>query len=119
MQGGRDSPSISARKSILPQSARQPRHCLEARGFDRARKALLAGEHVNLTEDRAAWHTMLRAPDPIEAVAREHQRVRDFVQDADAQDKMEKPSSISGSAAVIGACDWRRTPAAAPVRAGC
>lgn len=74
---------------------------LNARGFDHARKALLAGEHVNLTEDRAAWHTMLRTPEPIEAVAREHQRVRDFVQDADAQDKWKTIIHIG-----IGGSDW-------------
>lgn len=74
---------------------------LAARGFDQARKALLAGEHVNKTEDRAAWHTMLRAPEPIDAVAREHQRVRDFVRQADAQGKWKAVIHIG-----IGGSDW-------------
>ncbi|MNX71658.1 Glucose-6-phosphate isomerase [compost metagenome] len=74
---------------------------LRVRGFNLARKALLAGEHVNLTEDRAAWHTMLRAPQPIKAVAREHRRVRDFVQDADAQAKWKTVIHIG-----IGGSDW-------------
>ena len=74
---------------------------LRARGFDQARKALLDGEHVNKTEDRAAWHTMLRAPEPIDAVAREHQRVRQFVQQADADGKWKAIIHIG-----IGGSDW-------------
>ncbi|PPA77698.1 glucose-6-phosphate isomerase [Achromobacter spanius] len=74
---------------------------LQARGFDQARAALLAGDHVNKTEDRAAWHTMLRAPEPIEAVAREHQRVREFVEQADAQGKWKAVIHIG-----IGGSDW-------------
>src|SRR4029079_15483011 len=34
---------------------------LEERGFDGWRDALLSGRTVNSTEDRAAWHTALRA----------------------------------------------------------
>ncbi|CAB3724752.1 Glucose-6-phosphate isomerase [Achromobacter animicus] len=74
---------------------------LHARGFDTARKALLAGEPVNMTEDRAAWHTMLRARQPIAEVAHEHQRVRDFVQDADAHRKWKSIIHIG-----IGGSDW-------------
>lgn len=74
---------------------------LTARGFDQARTALLAGDPVNQTEDRAAWHTMLRAPEPIECVAREHQRVREFVQQADAQQKWKAVIHIG-----IGGSDW-------------
>jgi glucose-6-phosphate isomerase len=33
------------------------------RGFDAWRKALFAGEKINVTENRAAWHTALRAGD--------------------------------------------------------
>lgn len=74
---------------------------LTARGFESARAALLAGERINRTEDRAAWHTMLRAPDPIEEVARERQRVREFVQQADACDKWKVVIHIG-----IGGSDW-------------
>lgn len=74
---------------------------LTARGFESARAALLAGERINSTEDRAAWHTMLRAPDPIKEVAREHQRVRKFVQQADAGDKWKAVIHIG-----IGGSDW-------------
>lgn len=74
---------------------------LAARGFERARSALLAGEHVNETEDRAAWHTMLRASDPIESVARERQRVREFVRQADINDEWKSIIHIG-----IGGSDW-------------
>lgn len=74
---------------------------LIARGFDQARAALLAGEPVNRTEDRAAWHTMLRAPEPLEVVTREHQRVREFVQQADAAGKWKSVIHIG-----IGGSDW-------------
>ncbi|MGQ0510504.1 MAG: glucose-6-phosphate isomerase [Betaproteobacteria bacterium] len=44
---------------------------LEERGFDQWRAALLEGAIVNLTENRAAWHTALRAgetaPDEVKA----------------------------------------------------
>lgn len=36
---------------------------LESRGFERQRASLFAGEKVNSTEGRAAWHTVLRKPD--------------------------------------------------------
>jgi len=74
---------------------------LASRGFDQARAALLAGEPVNLTENRAAWHTMLRAPAPTEAVARERERVRQFVHQADAEGKWKSVIHIG-----IGGSDW-------------
>ena len=37
---------------------------LQDSGFAQKRKALLAGEVVNVTEDRPAWHTALRDPSP-------------------------------------------------------
>ncbi|RBL83173.1 glucose-6-phosphate isomerase [Streptomyces cavourensis] len=74
---------------------------LEARGFERARAALLVGDRINQTEDRAAWHTMLRDPAPIEDVARQHQRVRAFVEQADAQGRWQNVIHIG-----IGGSDW-------------
>jgi glucose-6-phosphate isomerase len=38
-------------------------HLAEERGFGEWRDALLSGRHINDTEDRAAWHTALRASD--------------------------------------------------------
>src|SRR5690554_1529182 len=40
------------------------RALLEARDFSLWRDKLLSGQAVNNTEERAAWHTMLRAPAP-------------------------------------------------------
>lgn len=74
---------------------------LHARGFERARTALLAGDPINQTEGRAAWHTMLRNPEAIEPVAHQHQRVREFVQQADAQNRWRVILHIG-----IGGSDW-------------
>ncbi|KOF53908.1 glucose-6-phosphate isomerase [Achromobacter sp. DMS1] len=74
---------------------------LQARAFTHARDALLAGEPVNQTEDRAAWHTMLRAPRPIPEVAREQQRVREFVAQADRDGRWRTIIHIG-----IGGSDW-------------
>jgi glucose-6-phosphate isomerase len=46
------------------------------RGFAEWRAALLAGEHVNDTEDRAAWHTALRSASPPAEVAETLARMR-------------------------------------------
>lgn len=43
---------------------------LESRNFDKTRAALLAGEAVNNTERRPAWHTALRTPPDDPSVAR-------------------------------------------------
>ncbi len=48
----------------------------EDRGFAGWRAALLSGKHVNDTEDRAAWHTELRAPDPRDEVRATLERVK-------------------------------------------
>src|SRR3546814_21035543 len=37
---------------------------LAARNFSQLRERLLSGGIANSTEERAAWHTALRAPDP-------------------------------------------------------
>ena len=46
------------------------------RGFAEWRTALLAGAHVNDTEDRAAWHTALRSEHPPKEVAETLARMR-------------------------------------------
>jgi glucose-6-phosphate isomerase len=43
-------------------------HLAEERGFAEWREALLTGKPVNNTENRAAWHTALRAPDAPDEV---------------------------------------------------
>jgi glucose-6-phosphate isomerase len=44
-------------------------HLAEERGFTAWREALLTGKKVNSTEDRAAGHTALRAPNPSREIA--------------------------------------------------
>ncbi len=77
------------------------RALLEARGFARQRDQLLLGAPVNHTEDRAAWHTMLRAVAPSQEVALERQRVNDFVRKADSVRRWRNIVHIG-----IGGSDW-------------
>jgi glucose-6-phosphate isomerase len=51
-------------------------HLAEERGFAEWRDALLSGRHVNNTEDRAAWHTALRAAPPPPEVRETLERMR-------------------------------------------
>lgn len=74
---------------------------LKFRDLDGARKALFSGEAVNNTEDRAAWHTVLRDPAPPPAVAVERERVRAFVQRADTERRWRHIVHIG-----IGGSDW-------------
>ncbi|PTN48406.1 glucose-6-phosphate isomerase, partial [Achromobacter xylosoxidans] len=54
---------------------------LEQQGFDAARSCLFDGGNANWTEQRAAWHTALRAPQPPARVAKsvlgERERMRE------------------------------------------
>lgn len=74
---------------------------LQDRGLHDARKALFGGEHVNNTEQRAAWHTVLRDAAPPPAVALERERVRAFVQRADTERRWRNIVHIG-----IGGSDW-------------
>lgn len=74
---------------------------LAARNFDDARRRLLEGEVVNPTEDRAAWHTALRAPAPIPDVAAERQRLIEFTRNADSERRWRNIVHIG-----IGGSDW-------------
>ncbi|WP_459615712.1 glucose-6-phosphate isomerase [Bordetella sp. 2513F-2] len=78
---------------------------LAQQGFDAARAGLFAGAHVNWTEDRPAWHTALRAGEPPAAVAdairQERERLRRFVQAADARGAYKSVLHLG-----IGGSDW-------------
>lgn len=74
---------------------------LEARGFAFCREQLLSGKVANITEDRAAWHTVLRAPAPIESVATERQRMNEFIRKADSERRWRNIIHIG-----IGGSDW-------------
>ncbi|MGB6242942.1 MAG: glucose-6-phosphate isomerase [Castellaniella sp.] len=74
---------------------------LQARGFDEQRRRLLAGEVVNVTENRAAWHTALRAPTAPADVLAERERVDAWVRRADTERRWRHIVHVG-----IGGSDW-------------
>ncbi|MVW79800.1 glucose-6-phosphate isomerase [Bordetella sp. 02P26C-1] len=74
---------------------------LRVRDFTRMRRRLLEGGVVNPTEDRAAWHSMLREPSPTPEVAHERNRLLQFVQRADNERRWRHVLHIG-----IGGSDW-------------
>ncbi len=74
---------------------------LEARGFEAQRRLLLEGGMVNPTEQRAAWHTALRAPAPHAEIAAERQRLFEFIHTADSKRRWRNIVHIG-----IGGSDW-------------
>ena len=74
---------------------------LQARGLAQWQEGLLAGAPVNVTENRAAWHTMLRAPAPIAEVVQERERINAFVRQADITRRWRHILHIG-----IGGSDW-------------
>lgn len=91
---------VSAQR-LSPQLDRAAEALLNYRNLDDKRKALFSGEHVNTTEARAAWHTVLRETAPPPAVAVERERVRAFVQRADTERRWRNIVHIG-----IGGSDW-------------
>lgn len=89
--GQRHSPALMAAGEAL----------LRARDFEAQRARLLAGEVVNVTEDRAAWHTMLRAPDAPPRVLAERERMDAWVRRADAGRRWRHVVHVG-----IGGSDW-------------
>jgi glucose-6-phosphate isomerase len=73
--------------------------------FDDARRRLYQGDRVNWTENRAAWHMALRAPQPPAPIATEvlgeRERVREFVRIADASNRYRFVLHLG-----IGGSDW-------------
>ena len=55
-------------------------HLAEERGLAEWREALLSGKPVNSTENRAAWHTALRASSPPKEVAETLARMRSLAE---------------------------------------
>lgn len=74
---------------------------LEARGLEEHRRLLLEGGIVNATENRAAWHTALRAPAPQADIAAERQRLFEFIHTADSERRWRNIVHIG-----IGGSDW-------------
>jgi glucose-6-phosphate isomerase len=61
----------------------------------------LSGQIANTTENRAAWHTALRAPAPVAEVAAERQRMNEFIRLADSERRWRNIVHIG-----IGGSDW-------------
>ncbi len=74
---------------------------LQARGFEAQRARLLAGDAVNVTEGRAAWHTVLRAPNAPTQVLAERERMDAWVRQADAERRWRHIVHVG-----IGGSDW-------------
>ncbi|HET8598246.1 MAG TPA: glucose-6-phosphate isomerase [Castellaniella sp.] len=89
--GQRHSPALLAAGEAL----------LAARGFDEQRRRLLDGEAVNVTEDRAAWHTVLRSPTAPPEVLAERERMDAWVRRADAERRWRHIVHVG-----IGGSDW-------------
>lgn len=84
-----------------PELAAAGQALLLVRQFDQQRNTLLSGGIANVTENRAAWHTILRAPAPIAEVAAERQRLNEFVRKADSERRWRNIIHIG-----IGGSDW-------------
>jgi glucose-6-phosphate isomerase len=74
---------------------------LQERRLPQMRDTLLSGGEANVTEERAAWHTALRAAAPIEEVAAERERMNAFVRKADSERRWRNIVHIG-----IGGSDW-------------
>ena len=74
---------------------------LAARELDALKQALFDGETLNTTEDRAAWHTMLRKPQPLAEVQSERLRVLELVRRIDNDRRWRNIVHIG-----IGGSDW-------------
>jgi len=84
-----------------PEVERSIETLLHARAFAAARQALFDGKPVNTTENRAAWHTQLRAPRPIEEVVEQRKRALEFVRRSDSERRWRNIVHIG-----IGGSDW-------------
>jgi len=78
---------------------------LEQQGFDALRKELFEGVAINWTENRAAWHTALRAakpPAPVAGVIQaERTRLAKFVEEVNARNQYRNVVHLG-----IGGSDW-------------
>ncbi|CAM5213954.1 glucose-6-phosphate isomerase [Oligella ureolytica] len=91
---------LSAQRSsaALKQATKE---LLEVRELDTLKQALFDGEAINTTENRAAWHTMLRKPQPLAEVQSERLRVLELVRRVDNDRRWRNIVHIG-----IGGSDW-------------
>jgi glucose-6-phosphate isomerase len=78
---------------------------LVQQGFEQYRRDLFEGATINWTENRAAWHTALRAPSPPEpvneAIHTERTRLAKFVEEVNARNQYRNVVHLG-----IGGSDW-------------
>lgn len=74
---------------------------LAQRNFAEQRQALLSGGIANPTENRAAWHNLLRTPAATAEVIHERERLNAFIRDADLGRRWRHIVHIG-----IGGSDW-------------
>lgn len=78
---------------------------LTQQGFEQYRRELFDGATINWTENRAAWHTALRAinpPEPVaEAITTERLRLTRFVEEVNARNQYRNVVHLG-----IGGSDW-------------
>lgn len=91
---------LSAQRSSAA-LAQATRNLLDARELNALRQALFDGEAINTTENRAAWHTMLRKPQPLVEVQSERLRVLELVRRVDNDRRWRNIVHIG-----IGGSDW-------------
>ena len=74
---------------------------LEQRDFKQQQNTLLQGGIANVTEQRAAWHNVLRTPASTEEVMAERERFNAFIREADIARRWRNIVHIG-----IGGSDW-------------
>lgn len=88
-----------------PELAQAAHALLSQQGFEQYRRDLFEGAAINWTENRAAWHTALRAPSPPESVAEavftERTRLVKFVEEVNARNQYRNVVHLG-----IGGSDW-------------
>lgn len=81
------------------------RNLLEQQGFESLRKDLFEGAAINWTENRAAWHTALRATSPpapvAEAILTERAHLAKFIEEVNARNQYRNVVHLG-----IGGSDW-------------
>lgn len=84
-----------------PELAQAGLDLLEQRQFTEQRATLLGGGIANITENRAAWHSMLRQPAAIPDVMAERERLNAFIRESDLARRWRHIVHIG-----IGGSDW-------------
>jgi len=77
-------------------------HLAEERGFAEWREALLSGQPVNNTENRAAWHTALRASSPPAEVREALGRMRALATELRSQKKFRRVINLGTGGSDLG-----------------